>query len=142
MDDAVTLEFHDAPGPFLAAAGGLLAAEPVLGSVIASVSQRIERELAEGRDSWAEADAEFQRWWLVVRDPSGRAVSAAMRTAPFRPHPTFALPMSDGAAPCCILRGTGAISGSRMIRGGSLYGNKPNGRVASGSASGGGAVLI
>jgi predicted GNAT family acetyltransferase len=98
MDDAVTLEFHDAPGPFLAAAGGLLAAEPVLGSVIASVSQRIERELAEGRDSWAEADAEFQRWWLVVRDPSGRAVSAAMRTAPFRPHPTFALPMSDGAS--------------------------------------------
>src|SRR5690349_6646944 len=92
------LEFFDAPQPFLDAAGGLLAAEPVLGSVIASVSERTARELADGHDSWAEVDAPFERWWLAVRDDTGEVVSAAMRTAPFKPHPTFALPMTDEAA--------------------------------------------
>ncbi|MCP3422567.1 GNAT family N-acetyltransferase [Nocardioides pinisoli] len=97
-DDAWTLDFHDAPQPFLDAAGALLAADPVLGSVIASVTQRAARELADGRDSWAEAGAPFERWWVVVRDGHGDVVSAAMRTAPFRPHPTFSMPMPDGAA--------------------------------------------
>ncbi len=92
------LEFFDAPRPFLDAAGDLLAADPVLGSVIASVSERTARELADGIDSWAEVDAPFARWWLVVRDDSGTVVSAAMRTAPFAPHPTFATPMTDEAA--------------------------------------------
>lgn len=92
------LEFFDAPRSFLDAAGDLLAAEPVLGSVIASVTERTARELAAGQDSWAEVGAPFERWWVVVRDESGAVVSAAMRTAPFRPYPTFALPMSDEAA--------------------------------------------
>lgn len=112
-DETVTLEFFDAPTPFLAAAGGLLAAEPVLGSVIASVSQRIERELEQGRDSWAEAGAPFARWWLAVRDASGEVVSAAMRTATFKPYPTFALPMSDEAARtlAATLHGRGELLG-------------------------------
>jgi predicted GNAT family acetyltransferase len=97
-DDTVTLQFFDAPQSFLDAAGELLAAQPVLGSVIASVSERVRRELTGGRDSWAEAAAPFPRWWLVVRDGSGAVVSAAMRTATFKPYPTFALPMSDTAA--------------------------------------------
>ena len=92
------LEFFDTPQPFLDVAGDLLAAEPVLGSVIASVTARTARELAEGMDSWADVDAPFERWWVVVRDDAGEVVSAAMRTAPFRPHPTFGLPMSDDAA--------------------------------------------
>lgn len=92
------LEFFDAPQPFLDAAGGLLAAEPVLGSVIASFTERTARELADGRDSWAEVGAPFARWWAIVRDDSGAVVSAVMRTAPFKPHPTFALPMTDEAA--------------------------------------------
>ncbi len=92
------LEFFDTPQPFLDVAGDLLAAEPVLGSVIASVSSRTARELADGMDSWAEVDAPFARWWVVVRDDAGEVVSAAMRTAPFKPYPTFALPMSDDAA--------------------------------------------
>ena len=98
MTSDLTLEFFDTPQPFLDAAGGLLAAEPVLGSVIASVSERTARELADGRDSWAEVDAPFERWWLAVRDGSGEVVSAVMRTAPFKPHPTFSLPMTDEAA--------------------------------------------
>ena len=92
------LEFFDDPRPFLAAAGGLLARDPVLGSVIASVSERTARELAEGHDSWAAVDAPFARWWVVVRDDASTVVSAAMRTAPFRPHPTFAMPMDEEAA--------------------------------------------
>lgn len=92
------LEFFDIPRPFLDAAGELLASDPVLGSVIAGVSERTDRELAEGRDSWAEVDAPFARWWLTVRDDDGTVVSAAMRTAPFKPHPTFAMPMDDDAA--------------------------------------------
>jgi hypothetical protein len=50
------------------------------------------------RDVTLEVDAPFDRWWLVVRDGSGTVVSAAMRTAPFPPYPTFAMPMSDAAA--------------------------------------------
>ena len=92
------LEFFDTPRPFLDAAGGLLAQDPVLGSVIASVSERTARELADGHDSWAGVDAPFARWWVVVRDDAGAVVSAAMRTAPFRPHPTFAMPMDEEAA--------------------------------------------
>src|SRR5690349_13922334 len=97
-DGEFTLEFFDTPQSFLEVAGELLAADPVLGSVIASVSMRTARELADGIDSWAAVDAGFERWWLAVRDADGAVVSAAMRTAPFTPHPTFAMPMPDGAA--------------------------------------------
>lgn len=98
MHSEFELEFFDAPQPFLDAAADVLASDPVLGSVIASVSQRTARELEDGRDSWAEVGAPFARWWLVVRDGSGAVVSAAMRTAPFKPYPTFAMPMADSAA--------------------------------------------
>lgn len=97
-DAAFTLEFFKSPQAFLDAADHLLAAEPVLGSVIASVTSRAVREVADGSDSWAEVAAPFQRWWLAVRDGEGEVVSAAMRTAPFKPYPTFALPMPEEAA--------------------------------------------
>ena len=61
------LEFFDTPQPFLDVAGDLLAADPVLGSVIASVTQRTARELADGRDSWAEVDAPVRP--VVARRP-------------------------------------------------------------------------
>ncbi|GAB3037127.1 hypothetical protein GCM10011376_31850 [Nocardioides flavus (ex Wang et al. 2016)] len=98
LGSAFTLEFFDAPEPFLHVASPLLCADPVLGSVIASVSERTARELAAGHDSWAEVGAPFDRWWLVVRDGVGEVVSAVMRTATFKPYPTFAMPMPDAAA--------------------------------------------
>jgi GNAT superfamily N-acetyltransferase len=98
LGGAYALEFFDDPRPFLDAAGQLLGTDPVLGSVIASVSERTARELADGHDSWAGVGAPFERWWLVVRDPAGEVVSAVMRTAPFKPYPTFAMPMPDAAA--------------------------------------------
>ena len=92
------LEFFTDPAEFLAVAGDLLAADPVLGTVIATVSDRTARELADGIDSWTEVGAPFAQWWLVVRAGSGVVVSAAMRTAPFKPYPIFCLPMADEAA--------------------------------------------
>ena len=92
------LEFFADPATFLAVAGEHLAAEPVLGTVIAGVSERMARERAEGHDSWAAVGAPFDAWWLVVRDASGSVVSAAMRTAPFKPYPIFCLPMADETA--------------------------------------------
>lgn len=92
------LEFFTDPADFLSAARDLLAAEPVLGTVIAGVSDRTAREIADGIDSWSEVGAPFDRWWLVVRDDAGKVVSVAMRTAPFKPYPIFALPMSEEAA--------------------------------------------
>lgn len=92
------LEFFDAPAAFLDAAGDLLAGDPVLGSVIGSVTARSARELVDGRDSWAEVGAPFRPWWVAVRDDDGTVVSATMRTALFRPHPTFSMPMAEEAA--------------------------------------------
>lgn len=89
------LEFFDDPATFLDTAGDLLAADPVLGSVIAAYTERLAGEVAEGRDSWPEAHAPFPRWWAVLRDDEGSPISAAMRTAPFRPWPSFSLPMPE-----------------------------------------------
>lgn len=91
------LEFFDDPRPFLNVAGPLLSADPVIGSLLADVSARIGRELAEGRDTWAPLGPPFARWWAVVRE-EGRVISAVMRTAPFAPWPTYSLPMTDEAA--------------------------------------------
>ena len=119
------LEFFDQPQTFLGEAGPLLATDPVLGSVIASVTERTAREIAAGDDSWAEVRAPFDRWWVVVRDEAGEVVSAAMRTAPFTPYPTFAMSMSEEAAAALAAalhdRGeflggaNGALPGSRML---------------------------
>lgn len=97
-----TLELFDDPQSFLDVAAPLLTAEPVLGSVIASVTRRMaavraadpERAAAE----WAACGADFQPWWTVLRDGSGEIVSAGMRTAPFPPYFCFLLPMPDDAA--------------------------------------------
>lgn len=107
------LEFFTDPAAFLDAAGDLLAADPILGSVIAGVSERTAAEIAGGVDSWTGVGAPFERWWLVVRDDSGEIVSAAMRTAPFKPYPTFALPMTDDAAGAlaAVLHGRGEFLG-------------------------------
>lgn len=91
-------EFFATPQPFLDAADGVLFAQPVLGSVIASVTQRTARELVAGHDSWAAVGAPFERWWAVVRDDEGEVVGAAMRTAPFPPHPSYSIAMPDEAA--------------------------------------------
>lgn len=91
----VRLEFLDDPLSFLAAAGEHLAADPVVNTVVASVTQRLLADQEAG-SSW---DHLPHRWWLVVRDGDGdQVVGVAMRTAPFAPYPVFVLPMPEDAA--------------------------------------------
>ena len=97
MAHDLSLDFFSDPAAFLDAAGDLLAADPVLGSVIASVTSRMARQVTEGVDPWAEVVAPFRPWWVVVRDGES-PVGAAMRTAPFAPHPTFAVAIPAEAA--------------------------------------------
>ncbi|WP_431877648.1 GNAT family N-acetyltransferase [Micromonospora marina] len=92
MTAVLTLHFCTDPGEFLAAAEAYLAADPVVGTVVATVAQRMAARRAEGVALPGDV------WWLVVRDASGAVVGAAMRTAPFAPRPPFLLPMPREAA--------------------------------------------
>jgi hypothetical protein len=87
------LDFHDDPRLFLEVADDLLAADPVLTTVLASVTAR-----AVAADERGEVPGDHPRWWLAVRDGAGEVVGVAMRTAPFAPYPLFVLPMADEAA--------------------------------------------
>jgi GNAT superfamily N-acetyltransferase len=87
------LAFTEDPAEFLSAASELLAAEPVISTVLSTVTERAAREDAEGMPR-----PDHPRWWVSVHDADGRAVGVAMRTAPFEPHPLFVLPMADDAA--------------------------------------------
>ena len=93
------LEHFTDPGAFLAAASEHLAADPVLNTVVATVTERTRDEIAAG----VPQDDSHPRWWVVARHGSGAVAGVAMRTAPFNPHPLFVLPMPDGAA-CALAR--------------------------------------
>jgi hypothetical protein len=86
------LQFFTDPSTFLAAVGDHLAADPVVSTVVTSVTHRAAAQLAEGI---ATPD---RYWWLAVHDDDGAVVGAAMRAAPFVPYPIFLLPMPDEAA--------------------------------------------
>lgn len=81
------------PTEFLAEAADLLAGDPVVTSVVATVTQRAADDDARGAST-----PQHPRWWATVRDASGALVGAVMRTAPFAPHPLYVLPMPDEAA--------------------------------------------
>jgi predicted GNAT family acetyltransferase len=83
------LEFFDEPQAFLEAAGGLLRAEPVLTTVVATVSQRA----LAGRVT----PTPFPRWWVTVREDD-EVVAVGMRTAPAAPSPPYLTEMSPTAA--------------------------------------------
>jgi RimJ/RimL family protein N-acetyltransferase len=90
---APALEFLDDPGAFLDAAGDLLAADPVEGTVLVTVSDRLRRERAAG----LRPPAGFPMWWVLERE--GRdVVGAGMRTAPFAPYPIYLMRLTDEGA--------------------------------------------
>lgn len=91
--DPFRLELTTDPRAFLATADGLLEADPVLTTVVASVTAR-----AVADDERGALRGDHPRWWLTVRDPAGAVVGVAMRTAPFAPYPAYVLPMPDEAA--------------------------------------------
>ncbi len=83
------LEFFDDPQAFLDASGEYLSVEPVLNTVLNSVTDRATRGLLPVGSG--------PRWWVAVHD-RGRVVGVGMRTAPTPPYPLYVLPMADEAA--------------------------------------------
>lgn len=83
------LELTDDPARFLEEAAAHLAADPVLTTVIATVTERAVTRPYDGAPYC---------WWAIVRDGGGKVVGVAMRTAPFEPYPAYVLPMPDEAA--------------------------------------------
>ncbi|MDH2414043.1 GNAT family N-acetyltransferase [Nocardioides sp. CER19] len=88
------LEFHTDAGEFLASAGDWLSERPVESTVVATLAEREVRDAEAG----IRPEATWPRWWLVVRAGAGAVVGAAMRTAPFEPHPPYVLAMPEQAA--------------------------------------------
>ena len=88
----LTLQFTEDPSAFLAAAETHLAADPVLTTVVATVTHR-----ALGEDARGVPAPDHPRWWVVVRRGDD-VVGVAMRTAPFAPYPLFVLPMPEDGA--------------------------------------------
>ena len=91
--ESFTVEITEDPRAFLAAAEEHLALDPVLTTVVSSVTHRALASVVAGL-----APPQHPRWWAVVRDAAGVLAGVAMRTAPFPPYPLFVLPMPDGAA--------------------------------------------
>lgn len=85
------LDLTDDPAAFLDAAGDLLAADPVLTTVVATVAVRSAQRAGDDVPA-------HPQWWVSVRDGDDRVVGVAMRTAPFAPYPLYVLPMPDDAA--------------------------------------------
>jgi GNAT superfamily N-acetyltransferase len=81
--------FTTDPAAFLAEAEDALAADPVVGTVMATVTSRMVGQ---------PLPADRPRWWAVVRDEEGQIAGIAMCTAPQPPFPMFVLPMADRAA--------------------------------------------
>jgi RimJ/RimL family protein N-acetyltransferase len=89
----VKVELHEDPAAFLAAARDHLSREPVVSTVVTTVTENAVRDDAAGLGY----DAPY-RWWAVLRDDAGNVIGAGMRTAPFTPYPLFLLAMPDEAA--------------------------------------------
>jgi len=86
------LQFYDDPAAFLRDAGGVLAADAVVTTVLSTVTQRVA-----AADLRGEPRLEHPHWWLAVRQDD-QVVGVAMRTAPFGPYPPYLLPMPEEAA--------------------------------------------
>lgn len=86
------IDFTEDPRHFLEAVTPHLAAEPVITTVIASVTRRLSQKTTGGNGELPYC------WWAIVRDEAGAVTGVAMRTAPFAPYPVYALPMPDDAA--------------------------------------------
>jgi hypothetical protein len=92
-DTSYAVEITQDPRAFLASAQAHLELDPVLTTVVSSVTHRAIRRLDSGADA-----PDHPHWWAVVRDPAGAVAGVAMRTAPRAPYPLFVLPMPDAAA--------------------------------------------
>ncbi len=88
LTSGMHLELTDDPARFLDETASHLAADPVVTTVIATVTQRAVSHPFAGAP---------YTWWAIVREGE-QVVGVAMRTAPFEPYPAYVLPMPDDAA--------------------------------------------
>jgi len=88
------VEITTDPAAFLAVAEDHLAADPVVTTVMATVTSRHRDE----QDAGIAPPTDRPQWWAVVRDGDGAIAGLAMRTSRTPPHPMFVLPMADDAA--------------------------------------------
>ncbi|MCW2853446.1 MAG: putative acetyltransferase, family [Nocardioides sp.] len=86
------LLFYDDPAAFLVDVEHVLAADPVVTTVLATATQRVA-----AADLRGEPRGDHPHWWLAVRE-GDEVVGTAMRTAPFGPYPLYLLPMPEEAA--------------------------------------------
>lgn len=93
MTLGLTVEFTTDASTFLATASAQLEADPLLTTVVSTVTHQAVRQAEAGHSPPA-----YPRWWALVRDATGQVIGVAMRTAPFAPHPIFVLPMPEEAA--------------------------------------------
>lgn len=93
MTTAFSVEILDDPAAVLAAAGDMLAADPVISSVVASVTHHAARTFAPGGPRPA-----HPMWWAVVRDADDAVVAVSMRTMPQPPHTVWVPALPDDAA--------------------------------------------
>jgi len=93
MTSAHSVELFDDPAAVLDVAGDLLAAEPVVSSVVASVTHHAVRLFAAGAPRPG-----HPMWWAVVRDADGVVVGVSMRTMPEAPHTVWVPALPDDAA--------------------------------------------
>ncbi|KRB79269.1 hypothetical protein ASE01_23450 [Nocardioides sp. Root190] len=111
MSSEYDVWFTDDAGAFLAVAGERLGADPVTGTVVATLARRAATSgMPEGVPD---------PWFAVVRDSAGEVAGIAMRTAPFEPWPPYLLAMPDAAAralaDAVIARGA-AVGGVNGLR--------------------------
>ncbi|MFC4786887.1 GNAT family N-acetyltransferase [Nocardioides sp. MAHUQ-72] len=92
-DDRLEVVITEDPAEFLALAEQHLALDPVVTTVVSTVTHRALDQVRRGVPV-----PDHPRWWAVVRDAAGTVVGTAMRTAPFAPYPLFVLDMADEAA--------------------------------------------
>lgn len=90
VEAGVELTFTEDAAWFLEQAAPVLAADPLLSTIVGSYTRRI----AAGGEPPV---AGVPRWWVLVHE-DGALTSAAMRTMPGAPYAPYLLPMSDAAA--------------------------------------------
>lgn len=86
------LRFYDDPAAFLADVGDTLARDPVVTTVVSTVTQRVA-----DADRRGVPRGDHPHWWVAARE-GDEVVGVAMRTAPFGPYPLYVLPMPEQAA--------------------------------------------
>jgi hypothetical protein len=121
------VEITTDPATFLAVAADTLAADPVVTTVVSTVTTRYRDARADGEPP----PTDRPEWWAVVRDSGGEIAGLAMRTARTPPHPMFVLPMPDGAA-VALAR---AVHARGEVVGG-LNGSLPAAEVVAGELAG------